>query len=122
MVDEWQTTNRRIIQSMDEIKMTEEDLTYKLLTGEIVKNHRGTFYFTEPGNWINSNGYPKRNKLHREDGPAAEYANGTKYWYRNGELHRVDGPVIEYSTGDIYWYLNGILLTEEEFNQQIKSK
>ena len=122
MVDEWQTTNRRIIQSMDEIKMTEEDLTYKLLTGEIVKNHRGTFYFTEPGNWIDRNGDPISEKLHREDGPAVEYADGTKYWYRNGELHRVDGPVIEYSTGDTYWYLNGILLTEEEFNQQIKSK
>ena len=87
--------------------MTNEDLTYRLLTGEVVKNHKGTFYFSEPGNWINSNGYPIRNKLRREDGPAAEYANGNNFWYRDGELHREDGPAVEYSNGDTYWYLNG---------------
>ena len=87
--------------------MTEEDLTYKLLTGEIVKNHKGTFYFSEPGNWINSNGHPVWCKLHRENGPAAEYANGTKFWYLNGELHREDGPAHENADGNKYWYLNG---------------
>ena len=46
-------------------------------------------------------------KLHREDGPAIEYANGTKDWYLNGELHREDGPACEYSNGDKIWYLNG---------------
>ena len=30
-------------------------------------------------------------KLHREDGPAIEYANGSKHWYLNGKLHREDG-------------------------------
>ena len=25
--------------------------------------------------------------LHREDGPAIEYTNGTKCWYRNGLCH-----------------------------------
>ena len=67
--------------------MTNEDLTYKLITGEIVKNHLGTFYFSEPGNWMHSNGYPIRNKLRRENGPVAEYANGTKWWRVNGILY-----------------------------------
>jgi len=37
----------------------------------------------------------KNGELHREDGPAIEYANGNKFWYKNGELHREDGPAIE---------------------------
>ena len=37
--------------------------------------------------------------LHREDGPAIEYANGNKHWYLNGKLHREDGPAIENANG-----------------------
>ena len=38
-------------------------------------------------------------ELHREDGPAVEWANGFKAWYRNGELHREDGPAAEWPNG-----------------------
>ena len=41
--------------------------------------------------------YDKKGELHREDGPAVEWNDGTKEWYRHGKLHRVDGPAIEYS-------------------------
>ena len=34
-------------------------------------------------------------KLHREDGPACEWANGDKSWLLNGQHHREDGPAIE---------------------------
>jgi len=98
------------------------DLTYKLLSGEIVKNHQGTFYFIEPGNWIDIDGYPIVEKLHREDGPAVELADGTKYWRLNSKIHREDGPAIEYPDGTKYWCLNGKLLTEEGFNQRMKLK
>ena len=37
-----------------------------------------------------------------------------------GKLHRVNGPAIEYDDGSKYWYLNGKELTEEEFNRTIK--
>jgi len=47
------------------------------------------------------------NLLHREDGPAREYANGDKAWYQNGELHRLDGPACEFASGDKAWYQNG---------------
>ena len=87
--------------------MTEEELTYKLLTSEVVKNHKGTFYFIEPGNWIDRHGYPIIEKLHREDGPAVEYIGGSKKWYLNGKRHRNDGPAVEWSDGSKYWYLNG---------------
>ena len=58
--------------------------------------------------WVNSNG-----DLHRLDGPAAEWANGTKEWFLNGVLHRVDGPAIEYLDGQKDWFING-----EEFSSQ----
>ena len=65
--------------------------------------------------------YPNSSQLlHRLDGPAVEYAAGTKEWYVDGELHRVDGPAIEYSSGDHYWYVDGLEYSEEDFNQLIK--
>jgi hypothetical protein len=66
--------------------------------------------------WYNLNG-----ELHREDGPAIEFADGDKYWYINGERHREDGPAIEYADGDKSWYINGQRLTETEFNQRTDS-
>jgi hypothetical protein len=50
-------------------------------------------------------------KLHREDGPAIELANGYKAWYLNGKFHREDGPAIEYTNGDKAWWLNGKEIT-----------
>jgi hypothetical protein len=44
--------------------------------------------------------------LHREDGPAIEYASGSKYWCINDSLHREDGPAIEHADGSKYWYMN----------------
>jgi hypothetical protein len=61
-----------------------------------------------------------KNKLHREDGPAIERANGDKLWYLNDQRHREDGPAIEYASGAKYWYLNGQELTEAEFNTRTK--
>ena len=54
-------------------------------------------------------------KLHREDGPAVEWSDGTKKWYRNDELHRTDGPAIERSNGYTEWYIDNVQLTEDEF-------
>jgi hypothetical protein len=67
--------------------------------------------------WKNKDGL-----LHREDGPAIEYADGTKVWYLNGEFHREDGPTIEYVSGHKEWYLNGKQITEQEFNNFILRK
>ena len=142
---EWQTTNRRRVQSTDETEMTDEELTYKLLSGEIVKNEIGTYYFIAPGNWFDGNGYSISEKLHREDGPAIELYDGSKFWWLNGNLHREDGPAIEYGNGtkewwaggkrhrtdgpaverfdgSKRWYLNYEEFTEKEFNQRVKSK
>ena len=37
-------------------------------------------------------------------------------WYLNGKRHREDGPAREYASGTKVWYLNGKKLSEEEFN------
>jgi hypothetical protein len=46
-------------------------------------------------------------KVHRIDGPAFECADGSKSWYVNGERHRLDGPAIEYANGNKAWYVDG---------------
>ena len=45
--------------------------------------------------------------LHREDGPAVEYANGAKGWWLHGKCHREDGPAVERTDGTKWWRLNG---------------
>ena len=57
--------------------------------------------------------------LHREDGPAVEYADGSKYWVLNGKLHREDGPAIEYVNGDKEWYLNAINYSEQNYYREL---
>ena len=69
--------------------------------------------------------YNDLNQLHREDGPAIEYANGTKFWCRNDQYHREDGSAIEYAHGNKYWYFRDKLIickTNEEFLQLMKLK
>jgi len=48
--------------------------------------------------------------------------NGDKFWFLNDELHREDGPAIEYADGTKLWYLNGNELTEAAFNARNKQK
>jgi hypothetical protein len=50
--------------------------------------------------------YNDKNQFHRVDGPAIEWANGTKAWYLNDKHHRVDGPAVEWANGTKEWYLN----------------
>ena len=46
-------------------------------------------------------------------------SDGTIYWWdEKHDLHREDGPAVEYSDGSRSWYLNGEHLTEgEHFNR-----
>ena len=71
--------------------------------------------FANGSKWWYING-----KCHREDGPAMEEADGTKEWWINGQLHREDGPAVEDTDGTKEWYINGKELTEEEFNNRNK--
>lgn len=51
--------------------------------------------------------------LHREDGPAIEWPNGSKEWYQNGVRHREGGPASEYRDGTHKWWQNGKLHRED---------
>ena len=62
----------------------------------------------------------RNGKLHREDGPAIEYAGRSKVWIQNSRRHRMDGPAVEYTNGRKMWFINGEELTEAEFNQRVK--
>ena len=33
--------------------------------------------------------------------------DGTRFWYLNGNLHREDGPAVEWADGGYEWWLNG---------------
>ena len=58
---------------------------------------------------------------HREDGPAVDAANGYKEWHLHGKLHRTDGPAVIHEDGAKEWWLNGVRYSEQEFHEQLKS-
>ena len=72
--------------------------------------------------WANGDKYYLINdKRHREDGPAVECSNGDKSYYINDKLHREDGPAVEWANGDKSYYINDKHLTEKEFNSRTKT-
>ncbi len=105
-----------------------------------MKEYKAIVYNSGTCRWYNSKGQLHRedgpalefadgdkwwylnNKRHREDGPAVKSADGYKAWYLNGKLHRKDGPAVEYTNGSKEWYLNGKKLTRKEFNKRIDGK
>jgi hypothetical protein len=67
-------------------------------------NKESKFYYRDG---TTSNLYRYRGRiLHRVDGPAVEYTNGSREWRVDGKLHRIGGPAIEY-TGVGEWWVDG---------------
>ena len=64
--------------------------------------------------------YYKDGVLHREDGPAVEWLNGSKFWFINGKRHREDGPAFVWADGTNNWYLNDIQYHEEDFKVAVR--
>ena len=61
--------------------------------------------------------------LHRLNGPAIVYLNGTKYWCWKNRIHILDGPAIEFSCGEFEWYYQGRQIkcsTQAEFDRYIR--
>lgn len=52
--------------------------------------------------WYNSTGH-----LHRANGPAKIYQDGSTEWCRNGWYHRIGGPAIEWVDGTKEWWIDG---------------
>jgi len=59
-------------------------------------------------------------KLHREDGPARIWADGSKSWWIHGNQHREDGPAYEGADGSTWWYTHGVSVTEQEVMKPIQ--
>ena len=75
--------------------MTSEAEVYEALALRVVVDQHGIRkYFNAAG------------QLHREDGPAIEWADGSKFWYQYGSLHRTNGPAIETDNGHTEWWVN----------------
>jgi len=45
------------------------------------------------------------------------YSDGRQRWCQNGKYHRLDGPAVEYAYGSKEWWIEGQNYTEEEFNK-----
>jgi hypothetical protein len=75
-------------------------------------------YYYKDGSVLDYHDYNK--ELHREDGPAIEWADGDKWWWADGKRHRLDGPAIEYGNNNKSWWVDDKHLTEEQFNNHPK--
>lgn len=69
--------------------------------------------------WADAKYWYLNGKRHREDGPAVENSHGSKSWWINDQRHREDGPAVEWSDGIKQWFLNDVEYTEEEFKKKI---
>ena len=67
--------------------------------------------------WRNEEG-----QYHREDGPAYEYADGVKFWFKNGRLHREDGPALVWGNGKHEYFMNDKKYTKEEYWEKMRGK
>jgi len=62
-------------------------------------------------------------KYHRENGPAIIYIGSYKSWCNHGKYHRLDGPAVDYDNGEKKWFLNGKHISvnsQKEFERYLK--
>jgi hypothetical protein len=57
---------------------------------------------------------PNNGHLHRTDGPAYVWPDGTQEWLLNGYRHRTDGPAFIGADGYQQWFIEDQELTEQE--------
>ncbi len=89
--------------------MTPESIRAAILLG--VSIPEGTYYLGDGCKLnvsdIGTRSWYRNGLLHREDGPAVEWASGAREWFRDGKHHRDDGPAIEWANAVHYWYRDG---------------
>jgi len=67
--------------------------------------------------------YDENGEFHREDGPALEWPNGIKVWYKHGKVHREDGPAKDYGDGIHYYYfLNDRQYWKKDYDKIIAAR
>jgi hypothetical protein len=68
--------------------------------------------------WYN----PITKQINRVDGPAKEYADGSKFWLKDGKLHRLDGYACEYPSGVGCYYIDGFCYNQEDYKKEIAKR
>jgi len=48
-----------------------------------------------------------------------EYFNGDKEWLVNGFLHREDGPAVIYNNGSFLWFLNNVRFSFKKWCEKL---
>lgn len=62
--------------------------------------------------------YNHNNLLHRLDGPAIIWKDGTQKWYYLGEVHSIAGPAVIKNDGTVeYWIRNNKLSYHDWLNK-----
>lgn len=51
--------------------------------------------------------YRRGGQLHRLNGPAVVWLDGTKLWYVDGQLHRDGGPAVTHPSGSTEFWEHG---------------
>ena len=64
-----------------------------------------------------SKSWYKHGLRHRSDGPAIITAEGIKKWYINGKLHRLNGPAVKYPNWKNFWFINGVDFSKSQHNR-----
>ena len=59
--------------------------------------------------------------LHREDGPAVIWRDGSEAWFHNGKLHRTTGPAVALTNRTTTWWIHGVQYTKQEYQAQLKA-
>lgn len=79
--------------------MIPKQAKYKDIDGQVLTIE---IYTTGFRRYFNS-----KNKLHRLDGPAVEYADGSFRWCENDKPHRIGGPQYFNYPNSYKWWING---------------
>jgi hypothetical protein len=84
-----------------------DNCTYHLINGKYHKEGAPAIEYDE--NSICKFVWYYNDLIHREDGPAIEFYDGTKEWWLFGKRHRENGPAVEWSNGSCEWWYHGRL-------------
>lgn len=59
--------------------------------------------------------------VHRDNGPAREWANGNKFWCQYGEVHRLDGParIFKNDLRANQWWVRGNHIPDQWIKENI---
>lgn len=82
-----------------------------------MKNKKNGKYEKDDGIYWYVNG-----KLHREDGPAIEWKDGSQGWFVEGKCHCETGPAIQNADGKNQWFIHNISISEEDYQVWCKNQ